>query len=174
MLTAKGTKTSEGKGANNVDRKTNGYKVIINKLSDQNWIPSLQRHDVPFGRRSRRRDVAVYKMLFYQIIWCRIQGAETELSHPIPTSLLCLAGGFWSLSKSSSPGEAPDLLSAQGNKRVGSQGLCGIAPRWLSQGDWRQDCPENIGVETRLAIAGCHREYTPSSLHPQCTKMLPD
>lgn len=94
MLTAKGTKTSEGKGANDVDRKTNGYKVIINKLSDQNWIPSLQRHDVPFGRSSRRRDVAVYKMLLYQIIWCRIQGAETELSHPIPTSLLWLAGGF--------------------------------------------------------------------------------
>lgn len=38
----------------NVDSKPNGYKVTINKLSDHNWIPSLQRPDVPFSRRSRR------------------------------------------------------------------------------------------------------------------------
>ena len=38
----------------NVDTETNGYKVTVNKFSDHSWVPSLQRPDVPFSRRSRR------------------------------------------------------------------------------------------------------------------------
>lgn len=65
----------------NVDSKPNGYKVTINKLSDHNWIPSLQRPDVPFSRRSRREkynhlyDVALSDYLV-------LRGNLTSSSHP--------------------------------------------------------------------------------------------
>jgi len=63
----------------NTGTKTNGYEMTINKFSDHNWIPSLQRPDEPFSGRSRR-EIRSFIRSFVDL---------TASSHPSVPLALC-------------------------------------------------------------------------------------